>query len=65
MSFDPNVATYRTYAQECFRVAQATPESRARKRWIEMAQNWLRWAEQEEDVAAKDAPTGDGAATIW
>ena len=37
---------FRGYASQCRACAQSTREPEARVRWLEMAQNWQRLAEQ-------------------
>ena len=39
---------YRGYAEACFRVAQTVGDNTERGRWIDMAQQWLQWAQDEE-----------------
>jgi hypothetical protein len=36
---------YRSNAQDCLRMAQATPDERDRPLWLTLAQSWLRLAE--------------------
>ena len=44
---------YREYAAQCMRVAQSAVGEAERMRWLDMAQQWMKWAEherkQEED----------------
>jgi hypothetical protein len=46
------VERYREYAAECLRVAQATSDSNARARLIEMAEAWRKLA---EDASRNDS----------
>jgi hypothetical protein len=46
---------YRDYAEACFRVAQTVGDRAERARWIDMAQQWLQWAQEEEAVRPKPA----------
>jgi hypothetical protein len=36
---------YRSNAQDCLRMAQATPDERDKPFWLTLAQSWLRLAE--------------------
>ena len=40
---------YRAYAETCFRVAKISTDDTERARWINMAQHWLQWAQDEEE----------------
>jgi hypothetical protein len=38
---------YREYAAQCMRVAQSAFSEAERMRWLDMAQQWVRWADLE------------------
>ena len=42
------VEEFRGYAAQCTRVAAATLGEAERKRWLDMAQQWMKWAELEQ-----------------
>ena len=41
-------AELRRYAEQCMAAARTAMDERARASWLEMAQNWLRFAEKAE-----------------
>lgn len=55
----------RRYAEECFRLAQATRNEGDRALWTSLAQTWLRAAEQlsrmNDNVAATGLPQQQGS----
>ena len=41
-------AEYRKYAAQCMRVAASAAGDAERRRWLDMAQQWTKWAELEQ-----------------
>ena len=48
------VERYRDYAAQCLRVAQATSDSNAKARLLEMADAWRKLAEEAEQAAPQN-----------
>ena len=47
-----DAADFRRYAAQCRAAAKAATDHKARATWLEMAQNWLRFAENADAKAA-------------
>jgi hypothetical protein len=41
-------AEYHKYAAQCMRVAASAAGDAERRRWLDMAQQWTKWAELEQ-----------------
>jgi hypothetical protein len=41
-------AEYRKYAAQCMRVAASAAGDTERRRWLDMAQQWTKWADLEQ-----------------
>ena len=50
---------YRRYAEESLRLAQTTDNQQTRATFLQMAQVWLRLAEQAEKASNDSPPTAD------
>jgi hypothetical protein len=50
---------YRRYAEECLRLGQTTDNPQTRATFLQMAQVWLRLAEQAEKSSDDSPPTTD------
>jgi hypothetical protein len=50
---------YRRYAEECLRLGQTTDNLQTRATFLQMAQVWLRLAEQAEKNSNDSPPTAD------